>query len=876
MKKRFDPKYQRPTLSLITAGSLLCLQACGGGGGGGGGGLASVIDPGGGGTGGGQGIVGTGLTSSGTIDGAGSVFVNGVRFDIDEAEIAIDGKKAREDDLGPGMAVTVKGTVAGDGKSGKATRVDVSTSLEGPVTAIERNADNSSARLTILGQAVIVERTSTVFEGTRFGALRAGAALEVSGYRDPDKRLRATRVEVDDDPNEVKIDGTVGALNGLNFRIGAQRIDASAANLGDLPNSALSAGLRVSVEGRLVNGVIVADDIDPADDLSRGLQANGAITLLGSVSGLSGSSFSVEGLTVNSGNAQIKMGGLPLANGRIVEVRGAWDGRQVAASAVTGRRGRIEFEGSLASVDRASKSLALRVGNDTVSVTTDERTLFDDERDDIKFLKLSDLATGDSLKVEALSMDGKLLATRVDREDDDDDDEDTVLQAPVQSFVNGISVTLLGVTFNVTRAEFENVDDKDIDAAAFFANLKTGALLRVTDEAPADGFAEEVEFEFATALDGEREFEDDDEERVDPASLPQKVRDYLAANFPGRGIAFANRDDDELEVYLTDGTKVVFDLNGNFVETDDDDDDDDDRDDDKDDDSDDKDDDGNDDKDNDGNDDKDDDGNDGKDDDGNDDKDDDGNDGKDDDGNDDKDDDGNDGKDNDGNDDKDDDGNDGKDDDGNDDKDNDGNDDKDDDSDDNSGDDSSNDGSDDNSGDDSSNDDSDDNSGDDSSNDGSDDNSGDDSSNDGSDDNSGDDSSNDGSDDNSGDDSSNDGSDDNSGDDSSNDDSDDNSGDDSSNDGSDDNSGDDSSNDGSDDNSGDDSSSDGSDDNSGDDSSNDGSDDNSGDDSSSDSSDDNSGDDSSNDGSDDNSEDDGGDSGGDGGSDGSGGDDGDS
>ena len=685
MKKCFDPKFQRPALSLLTAGGLLCLQACGGGGGGG---VAAVIDPGGGGAGGGQGIIGTGLTSSGTIDGTGSVFVNGVRFDIDDAEIAIDGETAREDDLGPGMAVRIKGTVAEDGKSGKATRVDVSTSLEGPVSAIKRNADNSSARLTILGQTVIVERTSTVFEGVRFGALATGMALEVSGYRDQG-RLRATRVEVDDDPNEVQLEGAVGALNGLNFRIGSQPVDASAANLGDLPNNALSAGLRVSVEGRLQNGVIVADDIDSADDLSRGLEANAAITLLGSVSGLSGSTFVVEGLTVdisNTNKARLQTGGLPLSNGSIVEVRGVWDGRRVAARSVTRRRGRIEFEGSLASVASATRSLTLRVGNDTVSVATDERTLFDDERDDIKFLKLSNLATGDFLRVEALSMGGRLLATRVDREDDDD--EDTVLQAPLQSFVNGLSVTLQGVTFNVTRAEFENVDDKDINASTFFANLKTGALLRVTDKAPADGFAEEVEFEFATALDGDREFEDDDEERVDPARLPQRVRDYIAANFPGRGIAFAKRDDDEIEVYLTNGTEVSFDLNGRFIETDDDDDDE--RDDDKDDDrDDDKDDDKDDDSGDDGSDDsKDDDSDDSKDD-GSDDSKDDGSDDSKDDGSDDSKDDGSDDSKDDSSDDSKDDGSDDSKDDGSDDsKDDDSDDSKDDSSDDSKDDDS--------------------------------------------------------------------------------------------------------------------------------------------------------------------------------------------
>ncbi|RLA55858.1 MAG: hypothetical protein DRR04_14460, partial [Gammaproteobacteria bacterium] len=60
------------------------LPGCGAGGSGGG--IASASTQGSGG-----GIGGSGATSSGTIDGFGSIFVNGVEFDTDEAEIEIDG-----------------------------------------------------------------------------------------------------------------------------------------------------------------------------------------------------------------------------------------------------------------------------------------------------------------------------------------------------------------------------------------------------------------------------------------------------------------------------------------------------------------------------------------------------------------------------------------------------------------------------------------------------------------------------------------------------------------------------------------------------------------------------------------------------------------
>ena len=72
----------------------LGLSACGGGGGGGSSTVAGVDN------GPSQGISGSGATTSGTIDAFGSIFVNGVEFETNDADITVDGRTGSEDDLG--------------------------------------------------------------------------------------------------------------------------------------------------------------------------------------------------------------------------------------------------------------------------------------------------------------------------------------------------------------------------------------------------------------------------------------------------------------------------------------------------------------------------------------------------------------------------------------------------------------------------------------------------------------------------------------------------------------------------------------------------------------------------------------------------------
>jgi hypothetical protein len=87
------------------------------------------------------------------------------------------------------------------------------------------------------------------------------------------------------------------------------------------------------------------------------------------------------------------------------------------------------------------------------------------------------------------------------------------------------------------------------------------------------------------ASDENDEDQDKDESDIDPADLPQIIKDYLNENYPNNIIIEAEVEKDgSYEVTLNNGVELEFDSNGNFVSAedgngDDDDDDDDDEDD---------------------------------------------------------------------------------------------------------------------------------------------------------------------------------------------------------------------------------------------------------------------------------------------------------
>ncbi|HED16960.1 MAG TPA: hypothetical protein ENI64_09150, partial [Gammaproteobacteria bacterium] len=90
------------------------------------------------------GIGGTGITSSGSITGIGSIYVNGVEYNVDSAAITVNGNvSSTPAELKVGMVVTVTGTLDSAGSTtGTANTVVYDNEIQGPVVGkVDPNGD---------------------------------------------------------------------------------------------------------------------------------------------------------------------------------------------------------------------------------------------------------------------------------------------------------------------------------------------------------------------------------------------------------------------------------------------------------------------------------------------------------------------------------------------------------------------------------------------------------------------------------------------------------------------------------------------------------------------------------------------------------------
>src|SRR5262245_59460091 len=206
------------------------------------------------------------VVAVGAITGFGSVFVNGVRFDTRNASVQMDDRAGTETELEVGHVVRIEGQINADHRHATATRIDFDDAVEGPV----QSSDAAAVQLVVLGQTVRVD-AMTAFDNDFTPASLAGVAVgdvvEVSGFRDADGVILATRIDLEDD-TVFDVTGTVSDLDAAakRFHIAALTVDYSAAQLDDLPGGAPANGLIVEAKGTLdANGVLLATRIEGKD-----------------------------------------------------------------------------------------------------------------------------------------------------------------------------------------------------------------------------------------------------------------------------------------------------------------------------------------------------------------------------------------------------------------------------------------------------------------------------------------------------------------------------------------------------------------------------------------------------------------------------------
>ncbi len=249
------PPARRVTATLAVLLSVQLFWSCGGG----------SVD---------GGISGTGVIF-GPITGFGSVIVNQIEFDVDDAAIVVNGSAAGEGDLRLGMLVTIRGERNTTTRTGVAESVDYDSVLRGPIEAV----DLGNGTVQVLAQ---LSRTDpkTVFDGITLDTAMPGDVVEISGLVDSDGILLATRVDFKPTSTIFDVEGTISLLDPIarTFSIGMLQIDYSSADIEDEPDGGLTNGLFVEVEAfsAPTGGVLVAVEVEVSDDSFGGEEGEDA------------------------------------------------------------------------------------------------------------------------------------------------------------------------------------------------------------------------------------------------------------------------------------------------------------------------------------------------------------------------------------------------------------------------------------------------------------------------------------------------------------------------------------------------------------------------------------------------------------------------
>lgn len=447
MKKPIDGKPARAALAAVL------------------GALALAILP----TQGGGGVTGTGKTASGTVADFGSVFVNGIEFFTDGAEILVDGTRQPEASLRVGMVVRVDGyTFTAGATTGQAQRLRYESALRGAADTAP-SAVGEGAIVSVAGIATLITE-DTILDGILGpGAIAASDRLEVSGVRDgATDMLRATYVSRRDVAPGTVLTGRVTGLTGESFMIGAATVIRDDTKLLDAP-SGLAEGLRVRVAAHeAAGGLALQPDSIRVLRGDLGLPAGSEASSEGIVSGLTPSSFVLDGLTVHYGS------GTRWRDGAASDLR---NGARVEAEGLVGADGslaaeKVDFRGrEAASIDavvaaRTTDGFVL-LSADGVQVVVDAATRLRD-RSTVRLatLRLGDVRIGDRMSVAGLEIrEGVVLArdaTRLDL-------VGTVSMTARARAASPGALSMLSLRIGGGATTYRDVDGSPLDAAGFFA-----------------------------------------------------------------------------------------------------------------------------------------------------------------------------------------------------------------------------------------------------------------------------------------------------------------------------------------------------------------------------------------------------------------------
>ena len=500
MKATENKKRWITGVNLIFLGlAVLFLSACGGGGGGG-----STPPTGAGPT--------AGL-ASGTIEGFGSVIVNGVKFEVEGAEVefehgapvTISGANQTQF-LHEGMHVELEGSFDDNGQTGTATRIAINGELQGEIAAgsVATSPTTGVVSFTLLGQRVLAFPGTTLVDDSlplngALSNLAAGQFVEVHGLPDGTGTIQATFIEFKaadqasfnllSGAGELELTGAITALGTGTLSIGSQLVDTAAAAV----DGSLSVGTLVEVKGTLSGTTLVATLVHVED----GFGPQDKIDLEGLVRNLTASQFSLNGQLVDYSSATF-FGGVQadLANGLRVEAEGP-----IANGILVARKIKFKdsfrYEGAVTQLNATTLQIAVPApAGGTLNVLVDTAIMVDG----------GSLTANNDIKLRARIADGSnLIAIRIS--DGGSPNGRQIFEGPVAAFNqandsvellnNGTGGGLVEVDISTINdithpsgSDFE-IEDAKVSKAAFYQALNVGDRVK----ARFDGSWDQIEIE---------------------------------------------------------------------------------------------------------------------------------------------------------------------------------------------------------------------------------------------------------------------------------------------------------------------------------------------------------------------------------------------
>lgn len=378
------------------------------------------------------GMTGTGI-SAGRITGFGSIYVNGVYYNVDKAAFYRNGVVSNQSSFGAGEFVTVTGFVNVDGSTGVASKVEFDDLVLGEVAAL----GTSGKTVSVLGQNVQIDSLSVLHGFEQLSDLQIGNVIQVSGVRLADGSIRATSIALVSDAytngSTLKVQGIVSQLQPAQkiFQMGSLTVDYSAATVVGSDGASLANNQQVQVtaiqapQGLVLKAQNVLAKAKPTYTTNSRLEVEGVVTAQTSASQftLDDQAVAINAATIFKGltAAQIKVGLALEVNGKVsssgllqaelVELRDtqAANAKDIAGqiTAINSQKQTITVAGYTLLMTKASMLLKPNISARQYAARGGDR------HPNVKF---GELVVGDYVEVNAIQLsDGAWQVLRLDR-----------------------------------------------------------------------------------------------------------------------------------------------------------------------------------------------------------------------------------------------------------------------------------------------------------------------------------------------------------------------------------------------------------------------------------------------------------------------------